>query len=75
MITTDMIKSIEIIEKLKLTKKSEVPRSKNQEKLKKGPRTAPQARLRTFTMKKDDIYKLILGFQCFQVGRMRSIAL
>jgi hypothetical protein len=35
MITTDMIKSIEIIEKLKLTKKSEVPRSKNQEKLKK----------------------------------------
>jgi hypothetical protein len=34
MITIDMIKPIEIIEKLKLTKKSGVPCSKNQEKLK-----------------------------------------
>jgi hypothetical protein len=52
MITTDMIKSIKIIKKLKLTKKSGVPRSENQEKLKKRPRTAPLARLHPFTMKK-----------------------
>jgi hypothetical protein len=37
-----MIKSIEIIEKLKLTKKSGVQRSKNQEKLKNDQERCPR---------------------------------
>ena len=42
-------------------------------KTRKRPRTVPPTRLRTFTMKKDDIYNLILGFQYCQVGRVHSI--
>jgi hypothetical protein len=42
MITTNMIKSIAILEKLKLTKKRGVSCSKNQEKLKKDQERCPR---------------------------------
>ena len=59
--TKDMKISIEIIKKRKVTIELEFNAPKTKKNLKR-PRTTPLLRLCTFTMKKDDIYKLILWF-------------
>ena len=66
--------SIEIIKKCKLTMELEFSTPKTKKNSKTTKNGAP-ARLCPFTMNKDDIYKLILGFQYCQVGRVRLIAL
>jgi hypothetical protein len=71
MTTTDINISIEIIKKQKLTKKN-VRNLKNDFRSKFWTLRRP---LNAFTMKKEHIYTLILGFQRCQVGRVRSIAL
>ena len=73
--TTKYMKiSIEIIKKRKLTIELEfnAPKMKKNSKMTKNgtPGAFPP-----FIMKKDDIYKLILGFQHCQIGWVCSIAL
>jgi hypothetical protein len=71
MTTTDINISIEIIKKQKLRKKS-VRKAQERLSVEVLDSTVP---LNAFTMKKESIYKLILGFLHFQVGRVRSFAL
>jgi hypothetical protein len=61
MTTTDINISIEIIKKQKLTKKS-VRKAQERLSVEVLDSTAPP---NAFTMKKESIYKLILGFQRF----------
>ena len=73
--TKGIIKKLIKLLKSKYVQKNWSSKLQKPRKTRKQPRTVPPAHLPAFTMNKDDIYKLILGFQGCQVGRVRSITL